>query len=112
MTATIFTTHILYNKLCYAQDGASMSSSIRYASPKKYGRINETFARVERRLALRCGQLNRTYRADIYFAIRRHRYYEYKSTTDPTFPLTSVGPWKSCDLMWCYITSIVQVSLC
>jgi hypothetical protein len=38
----------------------------------------------------RCDQLSRRYDADVYLLVRRkQRHYDYKSTDDPSFPVSS-----------------------
>ncbi|KAK4068834.1 hypothetical protein Purlil1_13708 [Purpureocillium lilacinum] len=56
-------------------------------SPSKRDRTGDNFSRATNRLLKRCHQISRRYDADVYVCVRRkHRAYDYNSTSDPKFP--------------------------
>lgn len=57
------------------------------ASPSR-NRTNKNFSSAALRLIRRCDQISRRYFARIYIQMsRQHKYYEYKSTNEESFPM-------------------------
>ncbi|KAK1658509.1 hypothetical protein BDP55DRAFT_682309 [Colletotrichum godetiae] len=57
--------------------------------PKKRDRTNENFAKAAKNLLSRCDQIRQRYGADVYIQVRRmHKYYEYTSSNEPSWPKT------------------------
>jgi hypothetical protein len=51
-------------------------------------RADENFTRAASRLMRRCDQISRRYNARVYVQLsRQHKYYDYTSTNDVSFPL-------------------------
>jgi hypothetical protein len=51
-------------------------------------RTNENFTRAASRLMRRCHQISRRYNAQVYVQLsRQHKYYDYTSTNDVSFPV-------------------------
>lgn len=56
----------------------------------KRDRTNDNFVRATFRFMKRCDQLSRRYDADVYLLVRRkQKYYDYKSTDNLLFPVSS-----------------------
>jgi hypothetical protein len=67
-----------------------ITSKMNPPSVSKRDRTNDNFARATFRFMKRCDQLSRRYDADVYLLVRRkQRHYDYKSTDDPSFPVSS-----------------------
>lgn len=70
-------------------------------SVSKRDTTNDNFSRAIFRLLKRCDQIGRRYDADVYLLVRRKQNrYDYRSTDDPSFPLSSLDlvsatcPWS------------------
>lgn len=65
---------------------------------KKRDRTRDNLSRVVRGLFRRCNHICAQYNADLYILVRwRDRHFEYRSTTERSFPMTAaniVRSWK------------------
>ena len=69
-------------------------------------RANENFRKAALRLMRRCDQISRRYEARVYVQMsRQHKYYDYKSTNEESFPMpvgVMVRPWAASPSMSMY----------